>query len=82
MITPEIKEFVKKQTEGGISREIITAQLTSNGWSPADVIEAFESLTQTEQTPPRVKTGGFFFLFSALILFLAGLGILAWVLMR
>lgn len=82
MINPQLKEFVQKQLSAGVSRDIITSQLTTNGWNAFDIAEVFDALTEHPKAPKPIKTGGFFFLFSAGLLVFAGLGILVWVFLR
>lgn len=82
MINPELKAFVKKQLDAGVTRDIITSQLTTNGWNAFDIAEVFDALIERPKPEKPVKTGGFFFLFSAGLFVLAGLGILVWVFLR
>lgn len=47
MITPELITFIKQQLSAGVSREQISQTLQKNGWTSADIGEAF-----TQAMPP------------------------------
>jgi hypothetical protein len=44
MITPELVSYIKSQLALGIDRQALTASLLGQGWSVADIQEAFNSL--------------------------------------
>lgn len=41
MITKEIIEYIKTETQKGVSREVISASLIASNWSQVDIDEAF-----------------------------------------
>ncbi len=44
MITKDLLDFVRAQLSRGVSRDGITASLVTQGWTPADVQEAFSAI--------------------------------------
>ncbi|MEI7688836.1 MAG: hypothetical protein WCI91_01480 [Candidatus Nomurabacteria bacterium] len=46
MTTPELIEFIKNEFASGITQEVITNKLKTQGWSDSDVLEAFEVLNK------------------------------------
>ena len=45
MVNQQILDYIKQQTQQGVSREIITNNLISQGWQSSDVNEAFSQAT-------------------------------------
>lgn len=45
MVNQQILDYIKQQTQQGVSREIITNNLISQGWQSSDVNEAFSQST-------------------------------------
>ena len=46
MTDPQLLDYVKSQTAGGIDKETIKQNLLSNGgWNGADIDEAFKAIT-------------------------------------
>jgi len=52
MITPQLIDFVRKQRATGISKADIEKSLAQNGWTPADIAEAF---SVTLPSPPVAR---------------------------
>lgn len=51
MITPELITFIKQQLAAGMTHEQISQTLQSNGWTTADVSDAFVQLNSPYVTP-------------------------------
>jgi hypothetical protein len=50
MTTPELIEYITKQKEKNISKEIIVSKLSASGWRMEDIEEGFSSITNQEIT--------------------------------
>ncbi len=64
MITPQLISYINEQLAAGISQSTIRETLLPNGWTDADLSEAFASLTpqavapsKPHPTPERLKSG-------------------------
>ena len=45
MVNQQILDYIKQQLQQGVSREIISSNLISQGWQQQDVNEAFSQAT-------------------------------------
>jgi len=52
MINQELLDYIKQQTQQGVSRDVINNNLISKGWQQSDVNEAFSQLT-AQNTPQQ-----------------------------
>lgn len=52
MTTPELVQFVKSEIVAGVSKELISDKLKTQGWSDFDIIEVFGIVSQATIIPP------------------------------
>lgn len=83
MINQQLIDFIKKQSQGGLTREKISSDLLANGWNAQDIEEGFKAANVPIPTTapiveatPVLKTGshlgGKIFLIVLIILLLGG----------
>lgn len=53
MINQQLLDFIKEQLQKGISKEIITKELLSNGWGMQDIEEGFNALSNLSSVVPN-----------------------------
>ncbi len=52
MINQQLIDFIKNQLQKGVTRDVISKQLLSNGWTSLDVEEGFSEVYKITQTVP------------------------------
>lgn len=55
MINQQLIDFIKQQLQKGLTKEIISSQLISNGWNIQEIEEGFREIEQTVQNPNNTK---------------------------
>ena len=53
MINQQLLDYIKQQLQQGVSREIITSNLISQGWQQSDINEAFVSINSPISSTPQ-----------------------------
>lgn len=79
MANKDLVGFIKKQTNAGVSKQIITIQLKDNKWTDDEIREAFAASEEAPKLVDFHDSKRLFFTVASMVFILAGLGILVWV---
>jgi hypothetical protein len=70
MINQQLLDYIKQQSQQGVSNEQIKQSLLSNGWQETDIDETFNKLTKTSIQPKKRKWKKIIFIIIATIVIL------------